>query len=479
MKMTRIFIALITFVLLVAGAFAQSPKYESQQNSFLASKELKNAGVGLYAENLETGEVLLDYNSNVSFTPASILKLFTTSMATELLGTSTRFKTKIAHSGTVEDGILNGDLYIIGGGDPCLGTSRYSGIYGEDIIQTWCDKVKEFGIKKVNGNIIADISYFGQVPIPDKWVWEDLGTYYGTPGASINYMDNTYEMYFNTGGNKDTAVLVKVVPDDLELNVVNEVIASSSVSDDNTVIYKGYGENDVVVRGALPCNKTEYKVKGCIPNPPKYVVRSMYYKLRNSGVPVTGTYIVSAKKYDDEQERTVIHTTSGPNLSTIVNYTNLMSCNLYAEILMLQIMHRTGKSLADYGKGFLSNRGIESAGFFPVDGSGVSHFDAITAKQTAQLLKHISKSKYGENFISGMAVAGKSGTLKSYKCSADGTIKVQAKTGSMTRVRSLAGFITNTRKERIVFCLIINNYDAKGPQIRTVIDDFIKAVGKA
>ena len=477
MKITKIILVLVVSIATAFGLFAQAPQYETLQNDFLASKELKNAGVGLYAENLTTGEIVLDYNSCVSFTPASILKLFTTTMAMDVLGSNTRFKTKLAYSGTLENGVVNGDLYIIGGGDPCLGTERYKSIYGNDIFETWITKVKEAGIRKVNGNIIADISYFGKVPTPDKWVWEDLGAYYGAQGASINYMDNTYELYFNTGKDKDTAVLVKVIPDDLELNVVNEVRASANVTDDNTIIYRGYGENDIVVCGALPCNKTEYKVKGCFPNPPMYIARTLYYRLRNDGVAVTGSYMVSDKKYEGEEERTVLHTFSSPNVGTIVNYTNLMSCNLYAEVLMLQIMHRTGKSLADYGKGYLSNREIESSGFYPVDDCGVSHFDAINAKQTAQLLKYIDKSKFGESFISGMAVAGKSGTLKSYKCSADGKIKVQAKTGSMTRVRSLAGFITNVRDEKIVFCIIINNYDAKGAQIKTLIDNFIKAVG--
>ena len=479
MKTTKSIIAVIALIFISINVFSQKPKCENLQNDFLNNKELKNAAVGLYAENITTGEIVLDYNSNASLTPASIQKLFTTTMAMEALGSTTRFKTKIAYSGTLEDSVVNGDLYIIGGGDPCLGAERYSSIYGEDIFDTWTEKVKEAGIKKINGNIISDVTYFGAVPTPGKWVWEDLGSYYGSQGFSLNYMDNTYELYYNTGKDKDTAVLVRVVPDDLELNVVNKVTASSSVSDDNTVIYRGYGENDIVVTGTLPCNKTEYKVKGCFPNPPHYVARTLYYRLRNNGVAVTGTYLVSNMKYESEEERTVIHTFSSPNVGTIVNYTNLVSYNLYAEVLALQIMRKTGKSLADYGKNFLNNRGIEGGGFYPVDGSGLSHFDAINAKQTAQLLKHISKSKYGESFISGMAVAGKSGTLKSYKCSADGKIKVQAKTGSMTRVRSLAGIITNIRNEKIVFCIIINNYDGKGPQMKNVIDNFIKAVGHA
>ena len=477
MKTIRILLAIAACTIISFEVLAQSPKCELLQNKFLANKELKNAAVGLYAENLTTGDIVLDYNSDASLTPASILKLFTTSMATELLGSSTRFKTKIAYSGTLEDSVVNGDLYIIGGGDPCLGAERYSSTYSADIFDTWTEKVKEAGIKKINGNIISDVTYFGSVPTPGKWVWEDLGSYYGSRGFSINYMDNTYELYFNTGSDKDSAVLVKVIPDDLELNVVNKVTAASSVSDDNTVIYRGYGENDIVVCGTLPCNKTEYKVKGGFPNPPHYVARTLYYRLRNNGVAVTGTYLVSDKKYEGEDERTVIHTFSSPSVGTIANYTNLVSYNLYVEVLALQIMRKTGKSLADYGKSFLGARGIESGGFYPVDGSGLSHFDAINAKQTAQLLKHITKSKYGESFISGMAVAGKSGTLKSYKCSADGKIKVQAKTGSMTRVRSLAGIITNVRNEKIVFCIIINNYDGKSPQIRNVIDNFIKEIG--
>ncbi len=128
MKTTKSIIAVIALIFISINVFSQKPKCENLQNDFLNNKELKNAAVGLYAENLTTGEIVLDYNSNASLTPASIQKLFTTTMAMEALGSTTRFKTKIAYSGTLEDSVVNGDLYIIGGGDPCLGAERYSSI---------------------------------------------------------------------------------------------------------------------------------------------------------------------------------------------------------------------------------------------------------------------------------------------------------------------------------------------------------------
>lgn len=477
MKTSRLFLLAIVTIFFATYTFAQAPKLGKLQDDFINNEEFGNASIGVYAINLNTNEVLLSNNASVSYTPASILKLFTTSMAIEVLGASHRFSTTLAYSGNIEDSVLNGDIYIIGGGDPCLGTERYSSTYGEDITETWAYKVRELGIKKINGTIISDISYFGEVPTPGKWVWEDLGAYYGTPGAAINYMDNTYQLFFQTGADKDTAVLVKVLPDDLKLIVKNEVTASSNVTDDQSYIYLGKNENEIVIKGQLPCNKTDFVVKGSIPNPPLYVAQRFGHRLNYLGVRVSGEPMVCKAKCD--KELTTIHTIKSPTLQTIVNYTNLVSCNLYAEVLRLQIMHRTGKAYEDYGRSFLAKNDIEKDGFFPVDGSGVSHYNAITAKQTAELLKHINESKYGKDFMSGMAEAGKTGTIKSYKCCKDGTMKLQAKTGSMTRVRSLAGFITNTKKEKIAFCIILNNYNANGTKVRTLLDNFIRAVGTA
>ncbi len=476
MNTKKIIITLVFILGFLSSTFSQEPKYLSLQESFVANEKLTNAGIGIYAINLNTNEILLDYNSATSFTPASILKLHTTAMALEQMGTGAHFKTSIAYDGAIEDSILNGNIYIIGGGDPCLGTERYSEIYGEDITATWASQIRDLGIKEINGDIISDISYFGEVPTPGKWVWEDLGAYYGSQGSSLNYMDNTYQLFFDTGNHKDTAILTKVIPNDLRLIVRNEVIASEKVYNDNSIIYRGKSENEIIINGALPCNKKDYVVEGCIPNPPLYVAERLWLRLNYLQIPVSGEAKVEFQKRETD-ERITISTISSPSLLSIVNYTNRVSCNLYAEMLRLHIMRRSGQSFEKYGVAFMKKRGIDSNGFYPVDGSGVSHFDAITAKQTTQLLKHIYNSKYGSSFINGLAEAGKSGTLKSYKCSKDGLMRLQAKTGSMTRVRSLAGYITNTKKEKIAFSIILNNYDGNSSELRTILDNFVRQIG--
>ncbi|MCF0207210.1 MAG: D-alanyl-D-alanine carboxypeptidase/D-alanyl-D-alanine-endopeptidase, partial [Bacteroidales bacterium] len=368
--MRAFFSVVLCFVALFG--FSQSPKFQSTQDKFIANPEFANAIIGMYAENLKTGEVLLDHNSRYSLTPASVMKLFTTCIAVDALGQNARFRTSLAYSGSVENGVLNGDIYIIGGGDPCFAAERYSNLYGEDIFATWVEKITEAGISKINGNIIGDISYFGVIPYPDKWLWEDLGAYYGTQGASINYQDNVYSIFFKTGADGDTAQIVKIVPEDMNLNIVSDVKASSKVTDDNTIIYRGNAENDIVIKGVLPCNKEEFKIKGCIPNPPQYVTDKLYRKLVEFGISVSGGAVVTDKKYEAENERTELHTVMSPSVITIVNYANSVSCNLYAEILRLQVMHKTGRDFAAYAAGYFDKRAIDSKGFFAVDGSGVS-----------------------------------------------------------------------------------------------------------
>lgn len=168
-------ISFIFVVFIITNSFAQASNYDKILSDLVKLPEMKNASLAIYAENLSTGALVFSHNPQVSLAPASVFKILPTSMAIEMFGPDYKFKTELAYSGSISsDGTLNGDLYIIGYGDPCLGSDNFAYHYnsGGDLLQKWMNEVKKLGIKKVNGDIISDISYFGEIPIPDTWIWE-------------------------------------------------------------------------------------------------------------------------------------------------------------------------------------------------------------------------------------------------------------------------------------------------------------------
>jgi D-alanyl-D-alanine carboxypeptidase/D-alanyl-D-alanine-endopeptidase (penicillin-binding protein 4) len=159
---------------------------------------LEHAVVGIYAIKSSTGEVLLEKNSGLSLVPASCLKVVTTAAALNLLGADYRFETYLEYDGTIDEGkILHGNLFIRGGGDPCLGSDRIAGsLSWEKQIETWVNAVKELGITKIVGKVIGDSSKWEKALAVPSWNWEDLGNYYGAGACALSFHENAYSLFF-------------------------------------------------------------------------------------------------------------------------------------------------------------------------------------------------------------------------------------------------------------------------------------------
>ncbi|MDD4149315.1 MAG: D-alanyl-D-alanine carboxypeptidase/D-alanyl-D-alanine-endopeptidase [Bacteroidales bacterium] len=465
---------LLLFVLIAAFAYSQSTTYDDLLDNFVSKTELKNASIGLYAENLNTGKIVFNYNSNVSLVPASVFKILPTSIALELFGPEHKFKTELAYSGSIaSDGTLNGNLYIIGYGDPCLGSSNYTNHYG-DLISDWVNKVKSIGIKKINGDIIADASYFDRINIPDTWIWEDLANYYGNPGSSLNYMDNLYYVHFQTGNSdRSPTKITKIEPNDLNLNIDNKVLSSSTTWDESFIFF-GDGKNDRIIRGTLPWKKGDFSIKGSIPDPETYLCNVFSNTLKTAGILISGDCKIAFDVVDEN--RKVFHTAYSPELLKITETTNLKSFNLYAEMLSFHIAKKIGKPYKEAVLSHLYSKGIDTDGLNIEDACGLSHFNSITPKQMTQWLKYLrEKSPYKDEFFSTLPVAGTSGTLSRYCIGTKAQKRLHAKSGSMTRVRAYGGYILNSDGDEIVFCFIANNYSCNNYGMRQIFESlFIK-----
>lgn len=471
----------LCFVLAFISVFSQDLSYSKLLSDLTKLPELKNAGLGIYAENLTTGEVIFNHNSELSLVPASVFKILPTSIALEIFGSDYKFKTEIAYSGNIQsDGTLKGDLYIVGYGDPSLGSSNFTSNYNSNgnMLANWVSKIKAAGITKIDGNIIADASYFNKINIPDTWIWEDLANYYGNQGSSLCYMDNLYYIHFKTGTTDGSpTTITKIEPDDLNLEFKNEVLSSSTTWDESFIFF-GDTKNQREIRGTLPWKKNDFSIKGSMPEPELYLANAFRKELNAAGIEINGN-TSSIFKFDNEIERSVIYTQYSPTLLEIATVTNLKSFNLYAEMLSFHIGKKQNKSYADAVKSHLASKSIEIDGLNIEDACGLSHFNSLTAKQMTQWLKYMrQKSTVGDDFYSTLPVAGTSGTLSRYCIGTKAQNRLHAKSGSMTRVRAYGGYILNAKGEEIVFCFIANNYSCNNWGMRRIFEDFFNRIAE-
>ena len=185
-------------ILCSAQAVEQTAR-KTVPNNCVADSQMKHAILGLYVIDAKTGTVVFDKNGEVGLAPASCQKLFTSVAAFELLGHDFRYKTEIGYDGKIEDLTLKGNLHIVGTGDPTFGSPRWFQTNEETVVNEITESLKKFHITRITGDVFIDDSKFSIQPIPDGWIWQDIGNYYGAGCWGINWQENQYDMILQTG----------------------------------------------------------------------------------------------------------------------------------------------------------------------------------------------------------------------------------------------------------------------------------------
>jgi len=475
----RKIITLTIFVLLHTISTAQdlsslNKLVEKYQNS----KLLKNSMWSLHARYLDSGKEILDQNSNISVAPASNMKLFTSSAALEILGEDHRFITKLYYDGTIDiSGSLNGNIYIVGGGDPSLGYDLVKGSLPlDELMLSWVKAINEKGIKKINGDIIADALLYEAKPIPDMWDWIDIGNYYGTSSTALTINNNLYFLYFKPSDKVDeTAEVLRMKPNIPGLIFTNYMKTGAKGSGDNGYIYCAPFQYNATLRGTIPTGTNEFSIKGAIPDPPLFAAQELVRTLSENDITVKGksAKILAAKKYDKTK---LISETISPPLKDIVYIVNKRSDNLYTEMLLKAVgLKAKGKGDIESGtdavKEFLQKNGIDSNGLLMYDGCGLSRSDAITTKMMVDLLEMITKKKYFDSFYNSLAVVGDPADIGFFKSMGRGTAiekNAHIKSGVITGVRAYSGYLKDRKGRTIVFSLIANNFNGEGSDVSFV-----------
>ena len=416
--------------------------------------------------DVENNNTLAENTPDKTMIPASTLKLITTATALQRLGENHRFETKLAYAGPVKSGVLSGDLVIIGGGDPCLGSERFAEYNG--MIDQWVSAIKSLGITKITGDIIADNSFFQGTVVPPGWTWEDMGNYYGSGVFGLNIYDNTYHIVFESGPSVGDRTKVLRTEPHIPGLIFNNDVTSGAKNGDYAYVYNAPNSQQVYLRGTITRGQKAFKrTKGAIPNPPLYVAQLIEEKLLKEGIKISGNAKVTQSPY--YRPVTFFHTTYSPELKAIIAETNAESVNLYAEALLLHAFKNAdnniyalsaAKLLTDYWE----QRGVETEGMYLYDGSGLTRKNGITAKQMALIAAKSLKAD--TTFVNLLPCAGREGTVK-YMCkgsAAEGNVWM--KSGTLDRIRNYVGLCKSKNGKWVSFALFANDYSGSSYDIK-------------
>ena len=445
-------------------------------DEMMLKSSLKQAAFSFYVKDMNTGALVADYNGQMSIPSASTMKLVTTATATQYLGRGYRFKTRIAYSGTLDTitGVLDGDLYIIGGGDPTLGSKYFNKEgHARDFLYEWADSIKSYGIKGINGRIIADASKFSYNGVPSGWVWGDLGNYYGAGPSGLTIFDNMCKLEFKTGANPgDSTEITCINPFIPGLKVQNSVISADSKKD-NAYVYGAPYSLDWFVQGSLPKNREDFQVKASIPDPEYLMAIELNYALAEIGIPTayapTTNREIRKNEIYTKPSTTEVLVHSSPSLGAIINITNQRSINLFAEHILCAIsLKKSGYGSTHNGALYCMSywKSKVGTGLFMTDGSGLSRSNAVSAKFLVGMLQYMHKSKSASKFKASLAIAGKKGTMANIGRGTTAQGRVYGKSGTMTRIKSYAGYVDTQSGKKLAYAMIINNHSCSNSQIK-------------
>jgi serine-type D-Ala-D-Ala carboxypeptidase/endopeptidase (penicillin-binding protein 4) len=479
----NLLVTILSLLVLASNAKGQQNQaLVSAFNAFKGNPGLQGAACGFCVRDAESGKIIYRYHDSILLIPASDLKIATTAAALELLGNSHRYYTRIGYNGKIDKGRLQGDVLIMGGGDPTLGSPRFEPQLNlkERVIQD----LLQAGIKSIDGKVIAESSYFEDKNFCTSWRWDDIGNYFGTGCYGLNYQDNNYAIKLQPGNKPGEKVrMLAVLPGNTGLQFENRLRTGGFQSGDESNIFGEPNDSCRVLQGTIQPSRNPFIIKGSLPDPPGYIARIITKDLAERGMISDEKQCqVNDCKIDHQYINFVnLDSIKSPELQDIVYYTNQKSINLYAESMMKEMGKIvSGSGSAEVGtnviKKYWAQKRIDTTGIIMEDGCGLSRNDRVSAAQLCGMLARISKETWFDVFLKSLPVSGVSGAMKGMGKSEDIAGKIYCKTGHLESVRAYSGYVKSASGKWVCFSLIINDYTLSSSEIHDEIEKVLEAV---
>ncbi len=456
---------LVCRVLWVSGAPATPAQLAEQIEAVLQKHQLERAFWGAKVVSLQTTEVLYARNQSSLLMPASNMKLVTAIAAAEILGLEYRFRTTLATNGRIVDGSLAGDLIVIGSGDPTIGARLTSPDLEKielgdplTVLRQWTGQLKSGGIRRVTGDLVADPTVFAGPERGPGWAWDDFAWGFCAPISGLQFNENTALLRIPPPGAQAVAPVIELTPADA-VRLVNHLAYAGEQDEpgiDATVLVPGVIE----LKGKARVDR-ESLFSLAVAAPPEYFLAMFRQALLESGIAVDGKNRVIGNLEPAPQKLNPLLSFDSSDLRYVLRVLLKVSQNLYAETLLEVLSpYRTGKTFED-GKDqvrqFLQGIGVPDDEFVLADGSGVSRYNLLTPNTLVTLLEHAYRQPYGSELLDCLPLAGVDGTLRERMRASAAAGNTRAKTGTLTYVRCLSGYVKTRDGEMLAFSLMLNH----------------------
>jgi D-alanyl-D-alanine carboxypeptidase/D-alanyl-D-alanine-endopeptidase (penicillin-binding protein 4) len=505
--------ALLVFVQVIP-VLAQSPTPAPQQPAappetlaalqariaaHIAQPRFAPAAWGIKIVALDSGKTLFEHNAGKYFNPASNAKLYTAALALARLGADYRIRTSL-YSTVRPDatGMLKGDVIVYGRGDPMLTASLNGGDYFKSL-EPLAQQLASAGVRRIEGDLVGDESYFATPPIGAGWEWDDLQEYYGAEVSALTLNDNALDLFAKPAERAGQPCRLTTGPATAYVTLINRTQTAPKGTEARITVYRPVGDNIVYVSGRLPLDHKGYRGSVSVHNPAALFATLFKESLARRGILVTGRTRTIDWKY---REVTPINLAKlvelgyveSPPLKDIVRETLKPSQNLYAQLLLLQVGANAGRDAPTPGRAdtatgdasapsaasqaasderpeqtteqkgvealnaFLTEAGVKKGDVLLEEGSGLSRKDVITPNATVALLGFMNRHAAAEDYRNALPIAGVDGTLQNRMKGTLAAGNARAKTGTLRYVYTLSGYVTTAAGERVAFSILLNNY---------------------
>lgn len=474
MKLKAYYIILLCCSFFSAELSAQNAAQNAIQK-FESDPQLAGSSIGFCAIDAQNGKTIAASQNQLNLAPASVQKLITTAAALDMLGTDYQFTTAFYVDTIYSSSKATLRLTIKAGGDPTIGSKYFFGNAANQLMGAWAKAILKQSQTKQFDEIIVDLSAYDTQYLPNTWIWEDIGNYYGTGIYALSLFDNTCTLHFNSPSKADKpTTITHISPKSAKINIDNQVL-SSNIEQDKAFAFGSPLDSHRVIRGTIPKDRSNFSVKIALPSPPLTLAEELASQLQAQGAQVKKIKL----SYAPVATKNLVFAHHSPKLSQIVNITNHESVNLFAEHLVKQLAYeKYGQGNFNQGlqliKDYWKKQGIDFA--FLEDGSGLSRFNTIRAEQlTEALYKCAQNPQIANAFFGSLPIAPK-GTLWYFNKKTFPNNCLRAKSGSMTRIRSFAGELKTDSGKTVLFTIIVNNFPVSQSEIIKKIQKLLSEI---
>ncbi len=476
--MGKRFFLILYFTLFYFFLSAQ-PGFEKQLSKFLNETDYQHASVGVCISDIKTGKNLFSLNEDKLHIPASVMKVITSAAALEILGADYRFKTIIGYSGDIENGVLKGDLIVAGSGDPALGSEYFQNHYFRPhFLETWARQIKSAGIERIEGNLIMDGSVYDSEDIPGSWTWADMGNYYGAGADALTVYDNSFRITFRSQPEPGLPTeIISINPVIQGLEFKNEVL-SSDINSDQAYVYGSPIDGKRKIKGTIPKNRKAFTIRASNPFPAKLLADDFINYMAREGVFLSGKIFLENASFE---KFTQLIQYESPPLHEIIKVLNHESVNMFTEHMVKQIaLKTTGKGNSAEGLKQIAElwkeKGLDTRQLIMSDGSGLSHFNAVTPSFVCAVLNTISKSLSNSSFFKNSLPQPGAGTIGFRNIQDEqkkNNLVLNIKSGSMMRVRCYAGYINSRSGKNLSFSIMVNHFAGSNQKLVSELEKLI------